>query len=190
MTSSLSAVTCGIGLLPTPELVALWWPANRSHSFILVAEYQSPLFQIVRRDFDSHAIAREGFDPVPFHSAGGVGNEPMSIIEFNAISGVRQNLGNEPLKFQQFFFRHVTILLNGRSDAACFDQHRAAGFRSDAERLPKRCRSMGTRWLDDGDLACGTERAGAVRQHRQLLGIHARAAVDRLVDRSSGLTHG
>jgi len=33
-------------------------------------------------------------------------------------------------------------------------------------------------------------RFGAVRQHRQLLGIHARAAVDRRVDRSPGLTHG
>jgi hypothetical protein len=65
-----------------------------------VAEYQSPLFQIVWRDLDRHAITREGFDPVPFHPAGGVGNEPMSIIEFNAISGVRQNLGNEPFKFQ------------------------------------------------------------------------------------------
>jgi hypothetical protein len=100
MISSLSAVKRDIGILPTPELIALWRPANRSGSFILVAEYQSPLFQIVRRDFDRHAIARECLDPVLFHSAGGIGNEPMSIIEFNAISGVGQYLGDEPFKFQ------------------------------------------------------------------------------------------
>src|SRR4029077_14659402 len=111
MASFLSAVTCDIGILPTPELVALWGATEHSGSFILVAEYPSPLFQIIGRDFDRHPLAREGFDPILFHSAGGVGNKPMSIIEFNAISGVRQNLGDEPLKFQQFFFRHVMILL-------------------------------------------------------------------------------
>ena len=53
----------------------------------------------------------------------------MSIIELNAVSGVRQYLGDEALEFQEFFFRHVMILFNAQSDAAGLEQRRAAIFR-------------------------------------------------------------
>src|SRR5438874_2568140 len=100
MISCLSAVKCFIAILPTPELVALWVRLNVPARSSLWRKINRPFSQIVGRNFDRHAIARECLDPVLFHSAGGVGNEPMSIIEFNAISGVGQNLGDEPLKFQ------------------------------------------------------------------------------------------
>jgi hypothetical protein len=57
-----------------------------------VAEYQSPLFQIVGRyDTSRHAIPGQGFDPIPFH--GGVGDELTSIVELNTVTGVGQYLG-------------------------------------------------------------------------------------------------
>jgi hypothetical protein len=35
----------------------------------------------------------------------------MAVVELNAVARVRQNLKNEALELQEFFFRHVTILL-------------------------------------------------------------------------------
>ena len=38
----------------------------------------------------------------------------MSVVELNAVTGVRQYLGDETFEFQEFFLRHVMILLNDR----------------------------------------------------------------------------
>jgi hypothetical protein len=50
--------------------------------------------------FYRHAISDQGFDPILFHSSGGVGDELMSIVEPNAVTGVGQYLGYETLELQ------------------------------------------------------------------------------------------
>jgi hypothetical protein len=95
-----------------PKLVTLRRTAQRSGAFVLVAKDQSSLFQIVGRYFYRHAIPGQGFDPILFHSSGGVGDKLMSVVELNAVTGVGQYLGYETLEFQEFFLGHVMFLLN------------------------------------------------------------------------------
>jgi hypothetical protein len=75
--------------------VTLRRTAQRSGTFVLVAKDQSPLFQIVGRDFYRHAISGQGFDPILSHSSGCVGDELMSVVELNAVTGVWQYFGYE-----------------------------------------------------------------------------------------------
>src|SRR5262249_21049736 len=110
--------------LSPPELVTLWRTAQRSGAFVLVAKDQSLLFQIVGWYFYRHAIPGQGFDPILFHSSGGVGDELMSVVELNAVTGVRQYLGYETLELQQFFLRHVMFLLNDQHNAARVEHDR------------------------------------------------------------------
>jgi hypothetical protein len=89
-----------------------------------MAEDHSPLLKIVGRNFDRYPIAGERLYPVLFHPAGGVGDKGMAIIELHAIAGIGQYLGNETFEFQKFFFRQVTIPLNGLPDAASAKRRR------------------------------------------------------------------
>src|SRR5262252_6715018 len=68
---------------------------------------------------------RPGFDPILFHSSGGVGNELMSVVELNAITGVGQYLSHETLEFQEFFLRPVMFLLNYQPNFARVEHGRA-----------------------------------------------------------------
>jgi hypothetical protein len=42
----------------------------------------------------------------------------MSVVELNAIAGVRQYLGYATLEFQQFFLGHLMVLLNVQPNPA------------------------------------------------------------------------
>jgi hypothetical protein len=88
---------------PPPKLMAPRRTRARSGTIVLMAEDQSPLFQIIGGYFDSDAVPGKGFDPIPFHSSGGIGDELMSVVEPNAITGVRQYLGHETIEFQEVF---------------------------------------------------------------------------------------
>jgi len=57
----------------------------------------------------------------------------MSVVELNAEAGVGQNLGDETLEFQEFFFWHVMFLLNAGPKAG----PKAAGLAHG--RAPARC---------------------------------------------------
>src|SRR5262249_46847932 len=61
--------------------------------------------------FYRHAIPGQGFDSILFHSSGSICDKLMSVVEPNAVTSVRQNLGYETLEFQQSFFRHIMFLL-------------------------------------------------------------------------------
>lgn len=73
--------------------------------------------------FYRHAISDQGFDPILFHSSGGVGDELMSIVEPNAVTGVGQYLGYETLELQ--LLGHAMFLVNDQRDAACVEHGRA-----------------------------------------------------------------
>src|SRR5208282_4602774 len=124
----------------TTKLVALRRPTDRRRPLVLVAKDHATLFQIVGRNFDGHPIAGQRFDAVFLHPAGGVGDQRMSVVELNAVARVGQDLGDQSLELQEFFFRHVTILLNGRSNAARGRRRRAPPVPGDAGKQPKRCR--------------------------------------------------
>jgi hypothetical protein len=80
---------------------------HRRSSFVLVTKDQPPFFQIIGRYFDRHAIAGEGLDPVLLHSAGGVGDKRVTVVELYAVACVRQYLDHQTLKLQEFFFSHA-----------------------------------------------------------------------------------
>src|SRR5208282_4687993 len=124
----------------TAKLVALRRPTDRRRPLVLVAKDHAALFQVIGRNFDGHPIAGQRFDPVFLHPAGGIGDQRMSVVELHAVARVGQNLGDQSLELQEFFFRHVTIPLNGRSNAARGRRRRAPPVPGDAGRQPKRCR--------------------------------------------------
>ncbi len=99
---------------------------TRSRTIVLMPEDQSPLFQIIGGHFDSDAIPGQGFDPILFHPTGGVGDELMPVVELNAITGVRQDLGHETLELQELFLCHVMFPLNDRPNAARVEHGRRA----------------------------------------------------------------
>jgi hypothetical protein len=97
--------------------MALRRPGARSGTFVLVTENQSPLVEIIRRHFDCYSVTGKRFDPVLFHPPGRIGDDLMTPIELNAISGVGQNLEHQTIKLQEFFLGHGVILLKAWSPA-------------------------------------------------------------------------
>jgi hypothetical protein len=97
--------------------MALRRPGARSGTFVLVTKDQSPLVEIIRRHFDCYSVTSKGFDPVLFHPPGGIGDDLMTAIELNAVSGVGQNLDNQTIELQKFFLGHGVILLSACSAA-------------------------------------------------------------------------
>src|SRR6516225_3398647 len=81
----------------------------------------------------------------------------MSVVELNAVTGVRQYLGHETLEFQQFFLGHVMFLLKERPNAARVEHDRAPAGRCDARRRPSRYRS-GSHLVDCGEPAYAPDR--------------------------------
>ncbi len=49
----------------------------------------------------------------------------MTVVELNAVTGVRQYLSDEPLEFQEFFLCQVMFPLNDGSNAARVEHGRA-----------------------------------------------------------------
>src|ERR1700722_11792782 len=99
------------------ELVALRRPRARSGPFVLVAKNQTALVEIIRRHFDRHSVTGKRFDPVLLHSPGCIGDDLMTAIELNAVSGVGQNLDHQTVKLEEFFFGHGVTLLKACSAA-------------------------------------------------------------------------
>jgi hypothetical protein len=89
-----------------------------------VAEVDAALLEVVGRHLDSHAVAGQRLDAVLLHPAGRIGHHHVAGVELHAIAGVGQDLGDEAFELQHFLFRHITILLNGRSRTARAGRHR------------------------------------------------------------------
>jgi hypothetical protein len=85
-------------------------------ALILVTKDQAPFFQVVGRNLDCHAVAGKSLDAVLFHPSSRIGNELVTVVELNTVAGVRQYLENETFELQEFFLRHVMILLIGRQN--------------------------------------------------------------------------
>src|SRR5579872_6059831 len=116
-----SSRTWQYGSLSAAELAALWratgcsagrtWPGARA--FVLVAEYQSALFQIIGRHLDGDPVARERLDPVLFHLAGGIGNDLVPRIELDAVARIGEDFGDQSFELNQLFFSHFYLQSTG-----------------------------------------------------------------------------
>jgi hypothetical protein len=76
-------------LSPSVELIARRRSADRTGSFVPVAEDHPPLLQVVWRHFDRYAVTGKRLYPILLHSSRGVGDQRMSVVELNAIACVR-----------------------------------------------------------------------------------------------------
>src|SRR6185437_8212108 len=80
--------------------------AASARTFILVAEDQTSLLQIVRRHLDRHPVAGQRLDPVLFHLAGSIGDDFMPGIELHTIAGIGKDFGDQSFELDQLFFSH------------------------------------------------------------------------------------
>jgi hypothetical protein len=76
-------------------------------SEIQVAEGDTALGQVVRREFERHLVTRQDADVVLAHLAAAVGDQLMAVVERHAVARVGQDFGHCAVHFDQFFLGHV-----------------------------------------------------------------------------------
>ncbi len=69
--------------------------------------------QIVDRQFERHAVARENADVILAHASGRVSAYHDAVIERYAVTAIRKDFVDNTVKFKQFFFRHAKLLVDG-----------------------------------------------------------------------------
>jgi len=74
---------------PPAKLRALSRPGRGTSALVLVTKDQAPFFQVIGRDFDCHTVAGKSLNPVLFHPSSRIRDEFVTIIELNAVAGVR-----------------------------------------------------------------------------------------------------
>src|SRR5216683_3506079 len=102
--------------LPAAELAARRCTTRGSatRALVLVTEDEPAFLQIIGRHFDRHPIARQRFDPVLFHLAGGVGHDLVPGIELHAITCIGEDLGDQSFELDQLFFSHGNLQIDRR----------------------------------------------------------------------------
>jgi hypothetical protein len=60
-------------------------------------------FEVVGRDLDAHAVAREDADAVAAHLAGHVAEDLVTVVELHPEHRVRERLDDLPLELNLFF---------------------------------------------------------------------------------------
>jgi hypothetical protein len=118
------------------KLRALGRPGRGTGALVLVTEDQASFFQVIGRNLDYHAVAGKSLNPIFLHPSSRVGDEFVTVIELNAIAGVRQYLEDEAFELQEFFLRHVMILLIGRRNVEQLRQRPARTAHGDSEKQP------------------------------------------------------
>ena len=73
----------------TAKLRALGRAGRRTGALVLVPKDQTPFFQVIGRNLDSHTVAGKRLDSVFFHPSRRIGDELVTVVELNAIAGIR-----------------------------------------------------------------------------------------------------
>src|SRR5262245_42292470 len=74
---------------------------------LLLKPVSDPTFsEIIGGHLDQNLIARKHSDAIFAHSSRRVGDDLVFVLELHPESGVREQLGDHPRKFEHFFFRH------------------------------------------------------------------------------------
>jgi hypothetical protein len=82
-----------------------------------LAVHNSPLGQVIRRDFDCDPVAGDDADEILAHLAGDMGEDAMAVLELDHELGVGKRLHDAPFGTNRFLFGH-SDLLHRRPQAA------------------------------------------------------------------------
>src|SRR3954452_24287543 len=80
-----------------------------------MAKIDASAAEIVRRNFDHHAIANPGANAELAHLAGHVGEQLVRVIEGDAIISVRENFRHGAIEFKQLFLGHQPFSATARA---------------------------------------------------------------------------
>jgi hypothetical protein len=86
---------------------------------LALAERNATLSQIVRCHFNLNLITRQNADVMLTHLARNMGNNGVTIFQFNFESGVRQGVYNLAFEFNVLFLRHTLIFMPVKKGAVC-----------------------------------------------------------------------
>src|SRR5689334_24070006 len=107
-----SALACAKRSTATELAAALPRTRRSAHAagtFVLVAENQPALLEVVGRHLHRHAVTRQRLDAVLLHLAGGIGDDLVSGVELHAVAGVGEDFGDQSFELDQLFLSHVVV---------------------------------------------------------------------------------
>jgi hypothetical protein len=78
---------------------------------LLEAVGDTPLGQVIRRQFNADPIARGDADKVAAHLSAGLRHDLMALIQFDSKMSVRKTLDYGSFQLDRFFFRHKYLLI-------------------------------------------------------------------------------
>ena len=81
----------------------------RGGAFVLVAEADATLGQIIGRHFDGYAVSDHHADPVLLHLARGVGQSLMAVGKLDAKARIRQAFPDDAVYLDYVFLGHGVI---------------------------------------------------------------------------------
>src|ERR1700744_5459096 len=81
-------------------------------AFVLVTEIDPSFGQVVDRQFERHAVARENTDVILAHASGRISANHDAVVERHAVTAIRKYFVDDTVKFKQFFFRHALLLVD------------------------------------------------------------------------------
>src|SRR5712691_2998169 len=88
--------------------------ARRSSLAVLFESIRDPAArEVVRRQLDLHAVAREDPDEVHPHLAAHVREHPVAVVQLHSEHRVRQRLHHGPFDLDRVFFRHFRVNTSG-----------------------------------------------------------------------------
>lgn len=79
----------------------------------------SRLAQVVRADFDGHAVARENSDVVHPHFSRNMSQNHMSVFQLDPEGRIREILQNLALHLNHVIFGHIKCLFLSINGAQC-----------------------------------------------------------------------
>src|SRR2546426_875286 len=88
--------------------------ARRSSLAVLFESIRDPAArEVVRRQLDLHAVARQDPDEVHPHLAAHVREHPVAVVQLHSEHRVRQRLHHGPFDLDRVFFRHFRVNTSG-----------------------------------------------------------------------------
>src|SRR6185437_7461095 len=93
--------------LTATELRIVASTTTTAGALIFVTEVDPAFGQVVDRQFQRHAVAREDTDVILAHASGRVSANHDAVVERHAVTAVRKYFVDDTVKFKQLFFRHA-----------------------------------------------------------------------------------
>ena len=95
------------------RLVRIWkvlrTKAGEFREGLTLAVDDAALGQVIRGDFDSHSVTRDNTNEILSHLSSDMGQDLMSIFQFDHELGIRQRFHNLAFGSHRLFFRHTDL---------------------------------------------------------------------------------